>query len=95
MHAFGRPSDPADWNTLQSMSDGRAIHAHAKRQISVALGNRSWSWLADQIGVPQSTLAGQVGKPKFSLEVIWRIAQVLELDLHELLGLAKRKSDSR
>lgn len=78
-----------------AMSHGRALHAHMKHQIQVALGDRSWTWLAEQIGVPQSTLAGQASKPKFSLDVAWRIARVLDLDLHDMLGLPNRKSDSR
>lgn len=74
---------------------GRAFHIRVRRNIETALGERSWTWLAKEIGIPQSTLASQVGKPRFSLEVVARIAVVLKLDLHELLGLPKRESDSR
>lgn len=93
---------PAAGSNFQSDDDrtwpgggGRALHVHLKRRIEAALGDRSWKWLADQIGVPQSTLASQVCKPKFSLEVVWRIARVLRLDIQELLCLPQRESDSR
>lgn len=75
--------------------DGRVLHSRVKEKIGKALGDRSWKWPAMQIGVPQSTLASQASKPKFSLEVVGRIACVLDLDLNELLGLPNRKSDSR
>ncbi len=64
---------------------GRALHVHVKERIERELDGRSWSWLAQEIGVPQSTLAGQVCKPKFSLEVVWRISKVLGIGLEELL----------
>lgn len=69
---------------------GRELHVQVRRNIESALDGRSWSWLAGEIGVPQSTLAGQVCKPRFSLEVVWRIARVLDLDLNELLGYPDR-----
>lgn len=74
---------------------GRRLQVDLKNRIEEALSGRSWKWLAERIGVPQSTLAGQVAKPRFSLEVVWKIAQVLDLDVHDLFGLPKRKSDSR
>lgn len=79
----------------RNFGEGRAMHIHMKAMIQDALGTRSWTWLAEQIGVPQSTLAGQVSKPRFSLDLAWRIARVLNLDLHEMVGLPKRESDSR
>lgn len=81
--------------TASTAGGGRVLHWRVKTRISRALGDRSWKWLAKEIGVPQSTLASQVAKPKFSLEVVWRIACALDLDFNELLGLANRKSDSR
>lgn len=90
----GLHSEPDDGRSWPG-GGGRALHVNLKSRIEAALGERSWKWLADQIGVPQSTLASQVCKPKFSLEVVWRIARVLRLDLQELLGLPQRESDSR
>lgn len=55
----------------------RELHAHIKRRIQRELRGRSWSWLADASGIPQSTLAGQSARPKFSLDVLVRIAATL------------------
>lgn len=95
MHAFARREDDRAGGEAWAMSEGRAVHAHMKRKIQLALGDRSWKWLAEQIGVPQSTLAGQVSKPRFSLDVAWKVARVLDLDLHDMLGLPNRETDSR
>jgi len=82
-------ADPAPFR------EGRALHLHIRTTVELALGDRSWKWLAHQIGVPQSTLSGQVSKPKFSLDVVWRMARVLDLDLQDLLGPPNRETDSR
>lgn len=63
----------------------RTVHTRILASIEHALGERSWQWLADEAGVPQSTLSTQVGKPKFSLDVLYRICCALDLGLSEVL----------
>jgi CI repressor-like protein len=79
----GAPARGESWQFLA----GRGLHYRVRRRIEVALGHRSWKWLAGRIEVPQSTLAGQVSKPKFSLSVVWKIARELNLELNDLMGL--------
>lgn len=59
------------------MRGNREVHLQIRRKIEHALGGRTWTWLATEAGVPQSTLAGQAGKPKFSLDVLLAIAEAL------------------
>lgn len=59
----------------------REIHANVRSKIVHALRGRSWNWLAERSRVPQSTLARQAAHPKFSVEVLWRVAQVLDVDI--------------
>ena len=59
-------------------------------RIELGLGDRSWSWLSRATGVPQSTLASQVAKPKFSVHVLLRVASVLERDVNYFLPDAMR-----
>lgn len=56
----------------------RQLHGYILMRVQLALGRRSWSWLARQAGVAQSTLASQAAKPKFSIEVLVRIARALD-----------------
>lgn len=63
----------------------RTVHARILASVERALGERSWQWLSEQAGIPQSTLSTQVGKPKFSLDVLYRICCALDLDLSEVL----------
>ena len=63
----------------------REIHHHIRARIGEALGGRSWNWLAHESGVPQSTLAQQSSRPKFSVEVLWRISRALDVDFGYLL----------
>lgn len=73
---------------------GRGLHVRMRDRIEEALGGRSWTWLADQIDVPQSTLSGQASKPRFSLNVAWRISRVLGVDLSDLIDDRDRETDS-
>lgn len=59
------------------MTTDRHVHRHIKAHIEKELGDRSWNWLAEESGIPQSTLAGQASRPKFSLDVLLRIASAL------------------
>lgn len=88
-HDQGAPPDLP----LDGLMAGRELHVHVRKEIRAALGGRSWKWLAGRIDVPQSTLASQVSRPKFSLEVVRRSALVLGLDPRRLLGLPRRESD--
>ena len=58
------------------------LHAHIRTRIELALGSRSWSWLSRTAGVPQSTLASQAAKPKFSVHVLLGVAAALEKDVN-------------
>ncbi len=61
-------------NTQGQVSKGRQIggnqssrrlHGAIRRRIEAYLSGRTWSWLADASGVPQSTLSNQVNRPRF------------------------------
>jgi hypothetical protein len=47
--------------------------------------DRSVSWLAERIGMPQRTLAGQFQRKAFSLETVVRAAEVLSVHLEWLI----------
>jgi hypothetical protein len=64
---------------------GMELHHHIRRTLEQALGARSWNWLARTSGVAQSTLASQLSRPKFSVEVLWRVCLALDLEFGELL----------
>jgi Bacteriophage CI repressor helix-turn-helix domain len=72
---------------------GRDLHAHIRARIGEALRSRSWSWLADTAGVPRSTLATQAGRPRFSVEVLVRVADTLEKDVTFFLPAEHRWSN--
>ena len=63
----------------------RELHRHVLMRIELALGERSWSWLARETGVPQSTLASQLARPKFSLDILVRVASALDRDVSYFL----------
>lgn len=94
MNPAERPERPRNAGPATFLG-GRALHLHIRNTVERALGDRSWKWLAHQIAVPQSTLSGQVSRLKFSLDVVWRIARVLDLDLQDLLSPPYRETDSR
>ena len=54
------------------------LQKHIYGQVLRALSGRPWTWLARKAGVPQSTLATQVSKCRFSVAVLWRISVALE-----------------
>jgi len=64
---------------------GRALHCYVRDRLRANLGSRSWTWLSEASGVPQSTLSNQLSKPKFSLEVIVRVAHALGIETASLL----------
>ena len=72
------------------MNPSRELHTHIRMRIELGLGNRSWSWLSRTAGVPQSTLASQAAKPKFSVHVLLRVASALERDVNYFLPEAMR-----
>ena len=63
------------------MSRSRELHQHVRARIELALGGRSWRWLSTAAAIPYSTLAEQAAKPKFSLDVLVAVAEVLERDI--------------
>lgn len=64
---------------------GRTLHLYVRERILSVLGDRPLKWLASSAGVPTSTLSAQLLRPKFSLEVVVRVADALGLDPCELL----------
>jgi CI repressor-like protein len=64
---------------------GRELHEHILAQIEHRLGHRSWKWLAEQSGVPRTTLITQADRPRFSVDVLVRIAGALERDVEYFL----------
>ena len=67
------------------MNRSRELHTHIRMRIELGLGDRSWSWLSRAADVPQSTLASQAAKPKFSVQVLLRVASALERDVNYFL----------
>ena len=67
------------------MTTGQQLHEYVRDRIELALGPRSWSWLARQTGIPSSTLGSERNKPKFSLEVVLLVAEALDRDLSYFL----------
>lgn len=67
------------------MSYGKSTHEGIRRRIEMLLDGRSWTWLAAKAGIPQSTLATQAGKPRFSVDVLLRVAHALDVDLVDLM----------
>lgn len=65
--------------TTQTMARNEArVQKHILRRVVLALGQRSWNWLAQESGVPQSTLATQYKRPRFTLETLIAIAPALK-----------------
>jgi len=57
------------------------LHAEIRSRIEAELGERTWSWLAQASGIPASTLSNQINRPRFSLDVVSRIADALGKDI--------------
>lgn len=77
------------------MAHPRDLHRHIRRQIELGLGARSWNWLAKASGVAQSTLATQAGKPKFSVDVLIRVAAALDREVDFFLPDSTATAASR
>jgi transcriptional regulator with XRE-family HTH domain len=60
---------------------GRELHGYIRQQIERRLGGRSWKWLAEEAGVARTTLITQAARPRFSVEVLVRVAGALERDV--------------
>lgn len=58
----------------------RELHEHILRRVEHRLNGRSWAWLSRETGIPRSTLVTQAGHPKFSVEVLVKVASALERD---------------
>ena len=54
------------------------LHGCIRDRIDLALGGRSWRWLACEAGIPQSTLASQASKLRFSVAVLVAVADALQ-----------------
>jgi len=70
---------------MKHVVTGRALHQHVKDRINEVLGRRPQSWLADEAGVPQSTLSGQMNRLRFSLDVLVRVAAALDRHVADFL----------
>ena len=68
----------------------RDRHARIVDRIDELLGGRSWSWLARETQVPQSTLSDQKRR-WFSESVLARIARVFGVDPGFLLAPEEEK----
>ena len=64
---------------------GRNFHDAIRRRIETRLDGRSWSWLSQAAGIPQSTLATQLRARKFSLESMVGISKALGCTVDDLL----------
>lgn len=95
MSSFSRGRRPKTGDRKEGRLTGRALHRHLLDAFEEARGMRTWVSLAREAGVPQSTLATQLSRRKFSLDVACRLARVLDLDLGRLLEPPNRESDSR
>jgi hypothetical protein len=66
----------------KQMLNERRLQVEALKRIELALKGKSWLWLSEQTGVPQSTLQTQKNvsgdHPRFSLETLASIAQTLK-----------------
>lgn len=65
-------------------SGGRDIHQHLLDRLNELRGARTWSALAEEADIPQSTLSNQVSRPRFSIDVVARLAYALEVPVAEL-----------
>jgi len=57
------------------------LHRRIRERIESCLDDRTWRWLSEASGVPQSTLSNQLSRPRFSLKVLLHVANALEKDL--------------
>lgn len=73
----------------------RELHTPIKGRLEKALAGRPQKWLAEQTGVPTSTLSAQLGKPNFTLEVLRACATVLDIELGWLVAGEDATSDER
>jgi hypothetical protein len=64
---------------------GRTLHEYVLAQVGRRLGGRSWAWLAREAEVPRSTLMTQKARPKFTVEVVVRVADALRCEVGDLM----------
>jgi len=70
---------------MQKPVTGQALYAHVREKLRIALGDRTWKWLAEASGIPPSTLSSQMTRPKFSLDVLVRVAHTLGKEVSHFL----------
>lgn len=73
--------------------DTREVHLVIRERLCEALAGRPWSWLATQSGVPQSTLAGQVSRCRFSLDTLLKVSRALEMPASHFLADPRARSE--
>lgn len=61
----------------------RSLHEYIKLVVEKRLAGRPTKWLSAESGVPQSTLSIQLTRPKFSLDVLSKIAPPLGLRISD------------
>lgn len=61
------------------------LHLEIRRRIETKVGFRSIRQLARDAGIPYSTLHQQITECRFSLEVLWRLADALQVDARDLI----------
>ena len=57
------------------------FHRVIRDRIALALDGRSVRWLARKTGIPNSTLAWQMKKPRFDVESLFKIAAALQREV--------------
>ena len=63
----------------------REFHSVIRDRIALALDGRSVRWLARRTGIPNSTLAWQMKKPRFDVESLFKIAAALQREVGDFL----------
>lgn len=79
-------SPPPPSNRNSAVLRGRRLHRHIADVLERARGRRTWTSIAAETGIPQSTLSSQVTKPKFSVETVYLLMKALEVDPREVFG---------
>lgn len=79
-------SPPLPSHVDSAVMRGRSLHRHIAAVLERARGKRTWTSLAAETGIPQSTLSSQVTKPKFSIETVYLLMLALEVDPRDVFG---------
>ena len=73
-----------EYTRARSWND-RAVHIFIRGELDRRRKGRTWSALAEEADIPQSTLSNQLSRPRFSVDVLVRLARVLDISVRDLL----------